>query len=342
MKLLIKALTVLLLIFLVTGGRVLPAADAQVRVIPELMNPDSIALDDNRIYITEGTKIHIFDRRSLEQVAVFGKEGEGPKEFRQVPGLPLILNVEGKELEVNSFGKVSYFTKSGEFLREKRTQAGFIFMALPLGDNLACWGLALESQVRYRTIELRDKDLKKLRTIVKQKDEFQSPGQGMDILKAAFSFAVLKDKLWVAHSPDFTIHTYDVKGDPAGEIHLDHPRRDMTPADRDGVLNFLKTDRSTKEFFELLKPIRFQDQYPAIVAIFSAQDKMYVMTWRRENSRNEILVMDAKGKVEKKLWLPLAYQNAVRPAPFAIRDNQLFQLAENEDEEWELHIIPIK
>lgn len=342
MKTLIKALTVLLLLYLVAGGRVLPAAEAQVRVIPELMNPDSIALDDSQVYVTQGPEVLIFNRRSLEQVAVFGKAGEGPEEFRLVPGLPLILNVEGKELEVNSFGKVSYFSKAGKFLREKRTQGGFIFMALPLGKNLACWGLALESQVRYRTIELRDKDLEKIRTIVKQKDEFQSPGQGMDILKASFTFAVLKDKLWVAHSPDFTIHTYDVKGDPAGEIHLDHPRRDMTQADRDDVLEFLKTDRSTKDFFELLKPIRFQDRYPAIVAIFAAQDKMYVMTWRREDERSEILVMNPDGKVEKKLWLPVAYQNAVRPAPFAIRDNRLFQLAENDDEEWELHIIPIR
>lgn len=342
MKLLIKALTVLLLLFLVAGGRVLPAADAQARVIPDVMNPDSIALDDTRIYITQGPEVFIFNRRSLERVSVFGKAGEGPREFRLVPGLPLILNVEGKELEVNSFGKVSYFSKAGEFLREKRTQGGFIFMALPLGENLACWGLALESQVRYRTIELRDRDLKKLRTIVKQKDEFQSPGQGMNILSASFTFSVLKDRLWVAHSPDFTIHVYDARGDLADTIQLDHPRREMTQADRDNVLEFLKTDRGTKDFFELLKPIRFQDQYPAIVAVFAAQDKMYVMTWRRKDERSEILVLSPDGKVEKKLWLPVAYQNAVRPAPFAIRDNRLFQLVENDDEEWELHITPIQ
>jgi len=342
MKVLVKALTVLLLLFMVSGGRVLPGADMEARVIPELMNPDSIALDDTQIYVTQGPEVYIFSRSNLEQIAVFGKAGEGPQEFRLVPGLPLILNVEGKELEVNSFGKLSYFSKSGKFLREKRTQAGFVFMALPLGENLACWGLALESQVRYRTIELRDRDLKKLRTVVKQKDEFQAPGQGMNIQAASFTFSVLEDKLWVAHMPDFVIDVYDVKGNLVDTIRRDHPRREMTQTDKDNILGFLKTDKGTKDFFELLKPIHFPDEYPAILAIFATQGKMYVMTWRRQDNRSEVLIMNPDGKVEKSLWLPVAYQNAVRPAPFAIRDNQLFQLAENNDEEWELHITPFK
>lgn len=342
MKILVKTLTVLLLLFLASGGRALPGAEPESRVIPELLSPDSIHLDDKQIYITEGPRVRIFNRDTLEQAAVFGKAGEGPQEFRILPGLPLILNVEGNELMVNSFGKVSFFSKSGKFLREQRTQAGFIIMAQPFGDNLACWGLAFEDQTRYRTIDLYDRKLDKLRNLVKQKDEFQAPGQGMDILSAAFTFSILGDRLWVAHSPDPVIHTFNLDGDATETIHLEIPRRDMTGADKDTIVNYLKTDKSTREQFDLLKPIRFGEQYPAIMAIFSAQGKMYVMTWQRKEGRNEVLVVTPEGETQQTLWLPMAYLNALAPAPFAIRDNQLFQLTENDDEEWELRITPIR
>ncbi|MDY0297876.1 MAG: hypothetical protein RB296_11210 [Acidobacteriota bacterium] len=342
MKLLTKVLTVFLLLFMAAGMRTLPAAGMKTRVIPELLNPDSIHLDDTQIYITEGPRVRIFNRESLEQTAVFGKAGEGPQEFRILPGLPLILNVEGDELMVNSFGKVTFFSKSGQFLREKRTQAGFIIMAEPFGENLACWGLAFEAQTRFRTIDLYDHDLNKIRNVVKQKDEFQAPGQGMDILSAAFTFSVMADRLWVACTPEAVIHTFDLKGDPVKTVTLDIPRREMTQADRETILDFLKTDKSTREQFDLIKPIRFRDQFPAIMAIFSAQNRLYVMTWQRREGRNEVLVLDKDGRTERKLWLPMAYRNALAPAPFAIRDSNLYQLTENDDEEWELCITPIQ
>ena len=327
------------MILILLVGVSLEATDG--KVLEELLAPESIVMDETQMYVTEGSTVHIYNRESLAHVAKFGKAGEGPREFRLVPGLPLLVNVEGKELMVNSFGKVSYFTKDGKFLRENRTQAGFILMAFPFGKNLACWGLAFESQTRFRTIDLYDNDLKKIRNVIKQKDQFQSPGQGMDILSAAFSYAVIGNRLFVAYSRDFVIHKFDPEGEPTGEIRMDIPLRKMKEEDRADILDFLKTDKSTKEVFDILKPIRFPDEYPAIMAMFAAQDNLYVMTWKRKNEKNEILILDATGKLKKKIMLPVAYQNALRPAPFVIRDNQLYQLVENEDEDWELHINPI-
>lgn len=329
----------ILMILILLVGVSLEATDG--KVLEELLAPETMAMDETQLYITEGPTVHIYNRESLAHVAKFGKAGEGPREFRLVPGLPLILNVEGKELMVNSFGKVSYYSKAGKFLRENRTQAGFILMAFPFGKNLACWGLGFESQTRYRTIELYDNGLKKIRTVIKQKDQFQAPGLGMDILSAAFSYAVIGNRLFVAYSEDFVIHMFDLEGNPTGEIRKEMPRRKMMEADRNRILDFLKNDKSTREQFDILKPIRFPDQFPAIMAMFAAQDKLYVMTWKRENEQNEILILDAAGKLEKKIMLPVAYLTALRPAPFVIRDNQLYQLVENEEEDWELRITSI-
>jgi hypothetical protein len=77
--------------------------------------------------------------------------------------------------------------------------------------------------------------------------------------------------------------------------------------------------------------------------MFSTGKKLYVMTWRRKNQQNEFFIFDENLKLIRKSFLPLAYRNAILPAPFAIRNNKLYQLVENEDtEEWELHISEIK
>ena len=48
--------------------------------LAELINPDSIAVDQYQVYITEGTSIHIYDLENFKMKTKFGKRGEGPKE----------------------------------------------------------------------------------------------------------------------------------------------------------------------------------------------------------------------------------------------------------------------
>ena len=84
-----RILLVLLLVFLTVS-----VFAQKHTALAELVNPDSIAVDQNQVYITEGTSIYIYDLENFKMKAKFGKRGEGPKEFmenRQTGNPPLSI-----------------------------------------------------------------------------------------------------------------------------------------------------------------------------------------------------------------------------------------------------------
>jgi hypothetical protein len=70
------------LVFLLFFLTVSVFAGKQV-ILAELVNPDSIAVDQYQVYITEGTSIYIYDLENFKLKTKFGKRGEGPNEFME-------------------------------------------------------------------------------------------------------------------------------------------------------------------------------------------------------------------------------------------------------------------
>ncbi|MCP4213127.1 MAG: hypothetical protein GY765_00655 [bacterium] len=50
--------------------------------MPELMNPGNIFVDNTQLYIVERATVIIYKKKDLTLVKKFGKEGEGPAEFK--------------------------------------------------------------------------------------------------------------------------------------------------------------------------------------------------------------------------------------------------------------------
>jgi hypothetical protein len=66
-----------------------------------------------------------------------------------------------------------------------------------------------------------------------------------------------------------------------------------------------------------------------------------VQTFKKKQGSTEFLIFDLDGKYLKTTFLPLVYQDILTPYLYAIDGGRLYQLAENEDEEWELRISGI-
>jgi hypothetical protein len=311
--------------------------------LPDLSKPESIHLDDHRFYIVERTSIYIYNLNNFELQKRIGKEGEGPGEFKILPFLPLFINITDKHIVVNSFGKVAFFNKEGTLLNEEKVKGGYIFYIMPLGHNLAGQGGIQEGNNRYRVINIYDNKLNKIKEVCRVIDDFKGPGNGYDVLEKRFRHQTLDNLLLVAEKPDFTIDVYDTAGKKVSSISQKYNRVPMSQSDSADITDYLKNSSRTKTFFPLFKPLRFPSHFPAIMNLYTANEKIYVMTWRRKNRKTEFFVFDKKGQLIKKTFIFLAFQNPVEPSPFAIRNNRLFQLVENEEaEEWELHISDIK
>ena len=92
--------------------------------LPGLGKPNSITLDENHIYIADWGYISIYALKDFHLEKKFGKRGEGPGEFflNDMDNFGLGIMVEPDYILVNSVSKISYFTKKGEFTREKRVK----------------------------------------------------------------------------------------------------------------------------------------------------------------------------------------------------------------------------
>jgi hypothetical protein len=66
-----------------------------------------------------------------------------------------------------------------------------------------------------------------------------------------------------------------------------------------------------------------------------------VQTFKKIDGKTGFLIFDLDGKYLKTTFLPLVFQDIITPYLFTIDGGKLYQLAENEDEEWELRISEI-
>lgn len=202
----------------------------KLATIPEVFQPFLLVMDDQQFYVTEGATVSIFSRKDYTMKTKFGKEGEGPQEFKLAQGMPgLILYPHTDSLVINSAGKVSFYTKDGKFIKE---------LKVPTGSMVSIFQQAYE---------------------------------------------------------------------------------------------FIKN------------MITFADYYPALQGIYIDNQKIYIQTYMKKDEEYEFFIYEVNGKFLQRLFLPVKYMNGFMPNPTAIKDNILYQLVENEeDESWELHAHPIK
>jgi hypothetical protein len=103
----------------------------------------------------------------------------------------------------------------------------------------------------------------------------------------------------------------------------------------------LKSNPTTKNIIELLKPIKFPKYFPTIRAFFVEDDIIYIMTFKTVKGNYEFFTYDINGKFKKKITIPIKFQTEFTPYPITIYKQKLYQIVENEEEEWELHMTEI-
>jgi len=332
-----KVILILLLLLLVNF--VFFGHAVQVVPLPDLVNPRKIAVDDNQLYIAEKIPVFIYSLKDFKLIKKFGKEGEGPREFKS---RITRMELQPGYIFINSSGKVSYFTKDGTFIKEFRTVSPDLRLK-PFGDRFAGERMTSENSTLYNVVGIYDSSLKKIAEVYRQEREVQVGGKGTKVFAHPMPYYICDDKLFVVTGPDFVIDVLDKTAKKQYTVTYDYKRIKVTAEDKKRVMNHLETDPNTKPYLEMLKPIIFPDYFPAIRNYYVADGKVYVLTYKEENGKSEWLVFDIKGKFLKQFFLPYHYMNPVDEYPAAVKNEKLYQLIENEDTEaWELHITGIK
>ncbi|UCH97990.1 MAG: hypothetical protein JSV88_14355 [Candidatus Aminicenantes bacterium] len=316
----------------------------KVAILPDILKPDSITVDNNQLFITEGASIYIYSLKDFSLEKKFGKEGEGPKEFKitSYGGSGLILDVQPEVLLISSVGKLSIFTRAGTFKKELKAPYSFFGNAfLGMGHRFVGMCSTMGEQESFITVNIYDAELNKVKEVCRWESPFR-PGAGTRVFTEPYIFQATENKIFTAGGKEFKINVFDSNGKKLYSINQKYEDIKISEGLKKAVINYFKTSPSTKNVFQFMQPIKFPDYFPAILSFLVKDNKIYVLTYKKKDHKHECFVFDLKGKLLKKVFLPVIEQTLVSYYPFNINDGKLYQLLENEEaEEWELHVTEI-
>lgn len=316
----------------------------QIVKIPHVFNPTQLHVTGDRMYIVDGVTILIYSLKDFQLIKKIGKEGEGPGEFKDAI---YWVYFRGNRMIVNSQSRVSYFSPDGEYLKEKKAFSGSRAGDFcPIGDQFAAVQFHAEKQTFFKTVNIYDSNLKKVKELYRVKEDFQ-PGKYMLAYSEPKTFTVHGDKIYVSFDNDFKIFVFDNQGEKAFTIEKEYRRLPVTEEHKQAAHRFFKTDAYYKTYYERIKPIlEFPDHLPAIKTFTFSEDKLYVHTYNKKDKKTGFYVFTPMGKFLGKVFLPLIEEEEFTYRLLTIyefKNGKFYQLVENGDtEEWEVHISELQ
>ncbi|MCP5102517.1 MAG: hypothetical protein GY950_04020 [bacterium] len=319
----------------------------KVMVLKDVIKPDVIQTKDGKLYVLEKTSIFIYSLNDFRLIKKFGRAGEGPMEFMARPyGPPLALSFQSDKLVVNSNTKLSYFTLEGKYISEEkappdaiyfRTKNGYLGIGATMGDDN-------QTRICYR---LFGPDFKNPRILYQTEIALNQRPDFLVPMNALNYYPLYNDKIFIAAGKkDFAIDCFDLNGKKLFTIRKkDYKKIAMTDAYKKSTLDWFKRNPTFRPIYEREKHrIKFKDYFPAIKSIAIDNGRLYVLTNKTEKGLWECIVTDFKGKVLKRVLVPLHEPEpySYYPMLFSIEKGKYYSLIENEDEEtWELHRVTL-
>jgi hypothetical protein len=127
----IKKISFLAIIFVITG--VLLQAE-KLATLPDIVAPRSFDIAGDKLYIIDKTGFFLYSMKDFTLIKRFGKQGEGPGEFKTMA----FMSVYPEFLQINTWGKIMFFSRDGEFLRERKAPMRF-FSIYTVGEHFVGW-----------------------------------------------------------------------------------------------------------------------------------------------------------------------------------------------------------
>jgi len=308
-----------------------------VAVFDEILKPNRICLDQEHIFITERTTIFIYSLSDFKLINKFGREGEGPGEFK----IPLFIIPMADKLLINSLGKISFFSKQGILLNEIKSDGNSNYF-FPLGKGFAGSTYTQERGLRYFTLNRFDSKLKKGMELVKEQIPIQQPGK-IELFRRAFMHRTYKDRLYVTGKEGFVLDCISQTGELLYTIKRENfKRHKISSEDIKNADKYFKI-RYGDSYEEIKERITYPGYFPEIRSFYLVDNKIYILPYEWKENALKFYIYTIEGKPLSEKFIPFALQYSMQPYPFAIQNDQLYQLIENEsNEDWELHINKIK
>jgi len=332
-------MTKLSLIFFIFHFFILSVSGKAVR-LKEINDPGfDIHVHGSRLYIPEESRTYIYSLKDLKLLGSFGKQGEGPGEFRG----EVYINYQKGKLLVESAGKISFFTLDGLFMSEHIfPEKTFVKRMTPVAEKFVGYGgTVVDSGTNYITLFFYDKDMQKQGEITRTKSNFQKDGT-ITFMNGTFNFKIFKDLIYVQYlGQDMKLDVFDRDGVLKFTVRDPEFRnKKVSEKDKKDAIDYFR--KFMPELYTRRQRIRFSDKWGGVGTFFfdESDNSLYIITYAQDKTGKYLFYKyGTDGKFIKKFYLDVGYRDIWAPYPLDIENGKLYQLIENyEDEEWDLII----
>jgi hypothetical protein len=334
-----KVLRIILILIIVVGT----INGIDEIILEEITNPKDIYVNDNKIYISEKTSICIYSLKDFSLISKFGRIGEGPDEFKiQIGKMVFLKNM----LAVNSIGRITYFRKNGDFLEcIKVVNISPMMNFYPINGGSAFVGLAIaqEGNNLNFTVNIYDQEFGIHKTILTLPNVEGGKLHFFNSKLAVNSYFVENDKIYILGDEASSILVFNTKGKIVQSIKHDFIKVKFTKNDQDMLFKSVKNQIHSFNV-NIKDKIIFPENYPAVIMFYVSKKIIYLIGYKRKSNQivNYLKCYNLNGQklLEKTVFINKI--DELTPDPFTIDNWNLYQLKENEEDNWELHINPIK
>lgn len=328
------------LIILICVPLALSLFGERLTTFPQLSNPELIKVGENLICINEGAMVYLYDLNDFKLIKKFGGKGEGPGEFSS----NLEINILKEKIMIESQGKLSFYSFKGDLIKEMRRLPKYRSLKLVEDRYVAASGI-LSNEVYHSIAIILDADFNELKTFYQDEARYHQQKQVTNF-STAWYFDVSEKKCFIVGSADFKIDVFNKNGDPLYTISPKYDRVKVSQEFINAWFERIKKKSGMERYNYVKKRVRFPEFFPAIRDLIVDNGHVYVLTFRRDQEKSECFIFDLEGKLVKRTFLPLkplGYFPDVFFLPYCIKNNYLYQLIDNEEEEvWELQRFSIK
>jgi hypothetical protein len=325
------------------GTNVHYQADKTSRIIGEisdLFKVPQLMVDDSQIYVWDKflCKVCIYAKTDLKKITEFGQKGEGPEEFRVIHGAYL----DKDYIYVNSFPKLSIFSKKGKPIKEIRAtmQAGEY---QPIGKNYIGKKYVYtlrSSKINKREYVLFDANLHKIKDLIEvefMSDVIQVNPQKVEVLvfRDCTKGVVYKDKFYLGTTNrGFFFTVFDEEGNKLYEINKDYQSHKVTAEFKAKMINRIKELVEDWEKFSETRGYYFPDFLPAYISFAIDNDKLYVFTYPNRETPGflEVLIFNLQGElIKRKSSIPSLYQEYLMLEKYYLYDGKVYFIEHADD-----------
>ncbi len=329
------------------------AVSAKAELVGDLKNvnnPEAMASDSESIFVLDGIKVYQYELKTMKLKNVFGKDGNGPGEFKTNFINKLRLKIIKDKIMLSNFNKIAFFTKSGKFINEIRLPFN-ASQITPVDDKfLITRFITGKKGINNMGVVLYDQTLKQIK-ILYSKPEISIDRSRRYDAPNEMIFVSYDKEIYIADQKYSKILVFNKKGDRVKEIKIDIPIVPLTEQYKTEVMQWFEglwlsrfkemaqSRNLTKE--SMKKMIYFHKVFPAFRNISLVKNDFYIETFIKKGNKSKFIILDKIENKSKLVWLTDSEPGRIKMMTkftYTIFDGAYYYFKENFDREvWELY-----